>query len=93
MKALNDDEINEVIQVAYDAAERSILEKYNKKDFEDINIQINLEPLDNGFDIDIEVNLDTDMRLPDDFSDMIIDNSLSAVDEYIEERNKGLEEI
>ena len=67
--------------------------KISKKDFEDINIQINLDPLDNGFDIDIEVNLDTDMKLPDDFSDMIIDNSLSAVDEYVEERNKRLEEI
>lgn len=93
MKALNDDEVNDVIQVAYDAAEEYILQKYNKKDFEDINIQIRLERLDNGFDLDIEVNLDSDYMLPDDFSQQAIEYSLSAVDEYVEERNKHLEEI
>lgn len=92
MKALTEKEIDEVIDIAYTAAQDTILQDMSKKDFEDINIDINLESLENGFDIDIEIKLDSDMTLDEDLSQKAVDNSLKAVDEYIEKRNAQLDE-
>ena len=64
----------------------------NKKDFEDINIQINLDSLENGFDIDIDISLDSDMPLDDDLSEKAVANSLKAIDEYIEKRNASTDD-
>lgn len=87
MKALTEEEIDQIIDLAYNTAQDTILKDMNKKDFEDINIQINLESLDDGFDIDIDISLDSDMPLDDNLSKKAVDNSLKAIDEYIEKRN------
>lgn len=92
MKALNEEEIEEVISIAYEAAQKTILSQMNKKEFEDIEININLESLDDGFDLSIEINLDSDFEIPEDLSKKAIDNSLNEVDKYIEERNNKLNE-
>lgn len=87
MKALTEEEIDQIIDLAYNTAQDTILKDMNKKDFEDINIQINLESLDDGFDIDIDISLDSDIPLDDNLSKKAVDNSLKAIDEYIEKRN------
>ncbi|MBO7719162.1 MAG: DUF3194 domain-containing protein [Methanosphaera sp.] len=92
MKALTEEEIDQIIDVAYDAAEDTILKNMNRKDFEDINIKINLDSMENGFDIDIDISLDSDMPLDDDLSAKAVENSLKAVDEYIEKRNAAMDD-
>ena len=92
MKALNEKEIDEIIDLAYTTAENTILENMSKKDFEDINININLDSLENGFDIDIDIILDSDMPIDDDLSTKAVENSLKAIDEYIERRNSKIED-
>ena len=92
MKALTEKEIEEIIDLAYNTAQDTILENTNKKDFEDINININLESLENGFDIDMDINLDSDMPLDEELSTKAINNSFKAIDEYIEKRNSLLDE-
>ncbi|MBQ6443705.1 MAG: DUF3194 domain-containing protein [Methanosphaera sp.] len=92
MKALTEEEIDQIIDLAYNTAEETILKNMNKKDFEDINIQINLDSLENGFDIDIDISLDSDMPLDDDLSEKAVANSLKAIDEYIEKRNASLDD-
>ena len=87
MRALTVEEREEVIDLAYETAENYIFSRVNKKDFDDVDITINLVSLDDGFDIDIEVNLHSDFDLPDDLSERAIEESLSAVDEYIEKRD------
>lgn len=92
MKALTEEEIDQIIDLAYNTAEETILKNMNKKDFEDINIQINLDSLENGFDIDIDISLDSDMPLDEDLSEKAVENSLKAIDEYIEKRNASLDD-
>jgi len=92
MKALTEKEIEEIIDIAYNTAQDTILENKSKKDFEDINININLESLENGFDIDIDINLDSDMPLDEELSTKAVENSFKAIDEYIEKRNSLLDE-
>ncbi|MBR3214747.1 MAG: DUF3194 domain-containing protein [Methanosphaera sp.] len=92
MKALTEEEIDQIIDLAYNTAEETILKNMNKKDFEDINIQINLDSLENGFDIDIDISLDSDMPLDDDLSEKAVANSLKAIDEYIEKRNASTDD-
>lgn len=92
MKALTEEEIDQIIDLAYNTAQDTILKDMNKKDFEDINIQINLESLDDGFDIDIDISLDSDIPLDDNLSKKAVDNSLKAIDEYIEKRNASLDD-
>ncbi|AWX33290.1 DUF3194 domain-containing protein [Methanosphaera sp. BMS] len=92
MKALTEEEIDQIIDLAYNTAEETILKNMNKKDFEDINIQINLDSLENGFDIDIDISLDSDMPLDDDLSEKAVENSLKAIDEYIEKRNASTDD-
>ena len=92
MKALTEEEIDQIIDLAYNTAEETILKNMNKKDFEDINIQINLDSVENGFDIDIDISLDSDMPLDDDLSEKAVANSLKAIDEYIEKRNASTDD-
>ncbi len=92
MKALTEEEIDQIIDLAYNTAEETILKNMNKKDFEDINIQINLDSLENGFDIDIDISLDSDMPLDEDLSEKAVANSLKAIDEYIEKRNASTDD-
>ena len=91
MIALNDNEVDEIIELAYETSERYILKHVNKKEFEDINITINLTRGDDCFDIDIDIDLDSDASLPDDLAENAIALSLEAVDKYVEERNKRLD--
>ena len=90
MIPLTNEETEEVIDLAYTTAENYILKKINKKDFENIEITINLINHEDSFDIDIDIDLDTDLKLPDDFASCAIEESLNAVDAYIENRNKNL---
>ena len=87
MRALTLEEREEVINLAYETAENYIFSRVNKKDFDDVDITINLVSLDDGFDIDVEINLYSDYELPDDLSQRAIEESLSAVDDYIEKRD------
>ncbi|MDO5825386.1 MAG: hypothetical protein BZ137_07825 [Methanosphaera sp. rholeuAM130] len=92
MKALTEEEIDEIIELAYSTAYDTVVEDMNKKDFENINIEIKLDSLEDGFDIDIEIGLDSDMPLDEDLSAKAVDNSLKAIDEYIEKRNASLDD-
>ena len=92
MKALTDEEIDQVIEIAYNTAYDTIVKNMSKKDFEDININIHIDSLENGFDIDMNITLDSDMPLDDDLSSKAIENSLKAIDEYIEERNSSMDD-
>lgn len=91
MIALTDKEVEEIIDLAYTTSEKHILKYVNKKDFEDINITINLNRGDDSFDIDIDIDLDTDAQLPDNLAQNAIDESLDAVDRYVEERNSKMD--
>lgn len=90
MKKLTDEEVDEIINLAYTTSANYILNYMNKKDFEDIDITINLDTGDDSFDIDIDINLDTDAPLPNNLAENAIDASIHAVDEYIEKRNSNL---
>ncbi len=87
---LTDKEVEEIIELAYTTSEKHILKYANKKDFEDINITINLNRGEDCFDIDIYIDLDSDAKLPDTLAQEAIDLSLSAVDDYVDKRNAKL---
>lgn len=87
MKPLNDSEVNEIINLAYDSCQKYILNYVNKKDFENIQITINLNTTNDSFNIDIDIDLDSDMKLPENLANSAIDVTLKAVDEYVENRN------
>lgn len=91
MIPLTDKEVEEIIELAYSTSEEYILKHINKKDFEDINITINLERGADNFDIDINIDLDSDAQLPDDLAQTAVELSLDAVDKYIEKRNNNLD--
>lgn len=86
MKALTDKEVEEIIDIAYSSCESYILKHVNKKDFEDINITINLNRGSDNFDIDIDISLDSDATLPDNLAEDAINIALDNVDEYVENR-------
>ena len=90
MIKLTQDEADEIIKLAHNTAENYILDNVNKKQFEDINIMINLKALEDSFDIDINIKLDSDVELPSDLSQKAIDLSLDAVDEYVQARKERL---
>ena len=48
--------------------------------------------MENGFDIDIDISLDSDMPLDEDLSEKAVENSLKAIDEYIEKRNASTDD-
>lgn len=87
MKPLNDSEVNEIINLAYDSCQKYILNYVNKKDFKNIQITINLNTTNDSFNIDIDIDLDSDMKLPENLANSAIDVALEAVDEYVENRN------
>ena len=87
MKPLNDSEVNEIINLAYDSCQKYILNYVNKKDFENIQITINLNTTNDSFNIDIDIDLDSDMKLPENLANSASDVALEAVDEYAENRN------
>ena len=86
LKPLTDNEVDEIIELAYVTCENYILNFVNKKEFEDINITINLVRGADNFDIDIDIKLDSDSLLPDDLASVAVDKALIAVDEYVENR-------
>ena len=90
MIKLTQDEADEIIKLAHNTAEKYILDNVNKKQFEDINIMINLKALEDSFDIDINIKLDSVVELPSDLSQKAIDLSLDAVDEYVQARKERL---
>lgn len=90
MKKLNDKEVDEIIDLAYNEASNYILKNVNKKEFEDIEIKINLDAHEDSFDIDIKIELDSDVELPDNLSDDAINAAMDAVDEYVTQRKKRL---
>ncbi len=91
MIPLTDKEVEDIIELAYSTSEKYILKHVNKKEFEDINITINLVRGEDNFDIDINIDLDSDAQLPDDLAQTAVDLSLDAVDEYIAKRNNDLD--
>lgn len=90
MKPLTENEIDEIIDLAYNTSEKYILNYVNKKEFENMDITISLDTNEDRFNIDINIDLDSDVRLPEDLSQKAIDASLEEVDKYIEKRNANL---
>lgn len=90
MKPLTENEIDEIIDLAYNTSEKYILNYVNKKEFENIDITINLDTNENSFNIGINIELDSDVRLPKDLSQKAIDISLKEVDKYVAKRNANL---
>lgn len=90
MKPLTENEIDEIIDLAYNTSEKYILNYVNKKEFENMDITISLDTNEDSFNIDINIDLDSDVRLPEDLSQKAIDASLEEVDKYIEKRNANL---
>lgn len=90
MKPLTENEIDEIIDLAYNTSEKYILNYVNKKEFENIDITISLDTDEDSFNIDINIDLDSDVRLPEDLSQKAIDASLEEVDKYVEKRNANL---
>ena len=86
LKPLTDNEVDEIVELAYVTCENYILNFVNKKEFEDISITINLVRGADNFDIDIDIKLDSDSLLPDDLASIAVDKALIAVDEYVENR-------
>ena len=87
MKKLTNEEIDEIIDLAYETSKNNILKYVNKKDFEDIEILINLDSHEDSFDIDIEIKLDSDFELPPNLAEESVNKSIEAIDKYIEKRN------
>ncbi len=91
MIGLDDDEVNQVINLAYDTIEGYLFKHVNKKELNDMDITINVESHSDSFDIDINIDLDSDIKLPESLSEEAINEALAKVDEYIEKRNKQLD--
>lgn len=91
MIPLTDKEVEDIIELAYSTSEKYILKHVNKKEFEDIDITIKLERGEDSFDIDINIDLNSDAQLPDDLAQNAVDLSLKAVDEYVAKRNNDLD--
>lgn len=87
MKALTENEVDEIINLTYSTIEKYILNYVNKKEFENIDITINLDSKQDSFDIDINIDLDSDIKLPETLASDAIDIGLKAVDDYIEKRD------
>ncbi|PAV06807.1 DUF3194 domain-containing protein [Methanosphaera cuniculi] len=90
MKKLNDTEVDEIIDLAYNTASNHILKNVNKKDFEDIEIKIDLDKHEDSFDLDIKIELDSDVKLPENLSQEAIDAAMDAVDDYVADRKMRL---
>ncbi len=93
MIGLNDNEVDEIVDLAYEEIEKYLFKYVSKKELENIDITINLESYSDSFDIDINIDLNSDVELPETLSEDAIDAALEKVDEYIEKRNKELEKL
>lgn len=88
MKSLTKIEQDEIINLASTTAENYIFNNINKKDIEDIEINVEINAPPNKLDIDISIGIDTDLELPTNLSNNAINASIEAVDNYMENREK-----
>lgn len=87
MRKLTDQELDEISQIAVEAAENFILSRVSKKEILDLQINVELTSQE-GLDVDMYVDLDLDELSAADeneISQKAVDMALERIDEYIDE--------
>lgn len=87
MRKLTDQELDEISQIAVEAAENFILSRVSKKEILDLQINVELTSQE-GLDVDMYVDLDLDELSAADeneISQKAVDVALERIDEYIDE--------
>lgn len=87
MRKLTDQELDEISQIAVEAAENFILSRVSKKEILDLQINVELTSQE-GLDVDMYVDLDLDELSAADeneISQKAVDMALEKIDEYIDE--------
>ncbi|OPY24361.1 MAG: hypothetical protein A4E27_01260 [Methanobacterium sp. PtaU1.Bin242] len=87
MRKLTDQELDEISQIAVEAAENFILSRVPKKEILDLQINVELTSQE-GLDVDMYVDLDLDELSAADeneISQKAVDMALEKIDEYIDE--------
>lgn len=87
MRKLTDQELDEISQIAVEAAENFILSRVSKKEILDLQINVELTSQE-GLDVDMYVDLDLDELSAADeneISQKAVDIALEKIDEFIDE--------
>lgn len=87
MRKLTDQELDEISQIAVEAAENFILSRVSKKEILDLQINVELTSQE-GLDVDMYVDLDLDELSAADeneISQKAVDMALERIDEFIDE--------
>jgi len=87
LRKLTDQELDEISQIAVEAAENFILSRVSKKEILDLQINVELTSQE-GLDVDMYVDLDLDELSAADeneISQKAVDVALEKIDEYIDE--------
>lgn len=87
MRKLTDQELDEISQIAVEAAENFILSRVSKKEILDLQINVELTSQE-GLDVDMYVDLDLDELSAADeneISKKAVDIALEKIDEFIDE--------
>jgi len=87
LRKLTDQELDEISQIAVEAAENFILSRVSKKEILDLQINVELTSQE-GLDVDMYVDLDLDELSAADeneISQKAVDIALEKIDEFIDE--------
>lgn len=87
MRKLTDQELDEISQIAVEAAENFILSRISKKEILDLQINVELTSQE-GLDVDMCVDMDLDELSAADekeISQKAVDIALEKIDEFIDE--------
>jgi len=87
LRKLTDQELDEISQIAVEAAENFILSRVSKKEILDLQINVELTS-QGGLDVDMFVDLDLDELSAADENEITqkaVDTALEKIDEFIDE--------
>ncbi len=87
MRKLTDPELDEISQIAVEAAESFIFSRVSKKEILDLQINVELTS-QGGLDVDMFVDLDLDELSAADENEITqksVDTALEKIDEFIDE--------
>lgn len=87
MRKLTDPELDEISQIAVEAAENFIFSRVSKKEILDLQINVELTS-QGGLDVDMFVDLDLDELSAADENEITqkaVDTALEKIDEFIDE--------
>lgn len=87
MRKLTDPELDEISQIAVEAAENFIFSRVSKKEILDLQINVELTSQE-GLDVDMFVDLDLDELSAADENEITqkaVDTALEKIDEFIDE--------